>query len=249
MTMSNKSRLILFATAAALSLAGCEGGGGAGPSGDALPKVAAPAGQKWSEVVRATDDGFVMGNPDAPLKLIEFASPTCSHCAAFSNAGSAALKSEFVDSGRVSLEVRPFLINPLQDSMIAATLTCAGPERFFPLLENVFASQEELFSGFQSADQAAVEAAANLPPAQRFSSIAGAVGLSRFFAARGIPETETAQCLSDPARIEKYNESTQRNSTEFEITGTPTFVLNGEVLQGAGEWEAVRERLTAAGAR
>lgn len=248
MSISTKARLLALGVVAALALTACDSGG-AGPSGDALPKAAAPAGQKWSEMVRATDDGFVMGNPDAPLKLIEFASPTCSHCAEFSNSGGAALKSEFVDSGRVSLELRPFLINPLQDSMIAATLTCAGPERFFPLLENVFASQEELFGGFQNADQAAVEAAANLPPEQRFGSIASTVGLARFFAARGIPEADTARCLSNPAAIEKYNESTQRNSTEFEVTGTPTFVLNGEVLQGAGTWEAVRERLMAAGAR
>lgn len=248
MTMLSKARLIALGTLAAMTLAACDGAG-AGPSGDAVPKVAAPAGQKWSEVVRATPDGFVMGNPDAPLKLIEFASPTCSHCADFSKNGAAALKSEFVDSGRVSLEIRPFLINALQDSMIAATLTCAGPDRFFPLLENVFASQEELFGGFQNADQAAVQAAANLPPEQRFGSVASATGISSFFAARGIPETETARCLSNPAAIEKYNESTQRNSTEFEITGTPTFVLNGEVLQGAGTWEAVRERLMAAGAR
>lgn len=248
MTMLSKARLIALGTLAAMTLAACDGAS-TGPSGDAVAKIAAPAGQKWSEVVRATQDGFVMGNPDAPLKLIEFASPTCSHCAEFSRTGAAALKSEFVDSGRVSLEIRPFLINPLQDSMIAATLTCAGTDRFFPLLENVYASQEELFGGFQNADEAAVQAAANLPPDQRFGSVANAIGISTFFAARGIPAEETARCLSNPAAIEKFNESTQRNSTEFEISGTPTFVLNGEVLEGAGTWEALRERLMAAGAR
>ena len=248
MTITAKARLLAIASIAALSLAACDSGG-AGASGDALPKVAAPAGQTWSNVVTATQDGFVMGNPDAPLKLIEFGSPTCSHCAEFSNEGSEALKSEFVNSGRVSLEFRPFLINALQDSLIASVLSCQPPERFFPLLENVYASQEQLFAGFSGADQAAVQSAAALPAAQRMSAVAKEVGLESFFAARGIPASDLQTCLADLPKIEKWGESTQRNAAEFEVTGTPTFVLNGQVLNNAGTWDVVRERLEAAGAR
>lgn len=244
MTIAAKARLLAIASIAALSLAACDSGG-AGASGDALPKVAAPAGQTWSNVVTATQDGFVMGNPDAPLKLIEFASPTCSHCAEFSKEGAEALKSQFVDSGRVSLEIRPFMLNPM-DLAIASIANCGGTERFFPLLENVYATQEELIQGIQSADQAAAQSALQ---SQNFPAFARAIKLDTYFAARGMAATDVDTCLSDTAKVTRWQESTTRNGEQFEITGTPTFVLNGEVLANAGTWDAVRERLEAAGAR
>lgn len=244
MTITAKTRLLAIASIAALSLAACDSGG-AGASGDALPKVAAPAGQTWSNVVTATQDGFVMGNPDAPLKLIEFASPTCSHCAEFSKEGAEALKSQFVNSGRVSLEIRPFMLNPM-DLAIASIANCGGTERFFPLLENVYATQEELIQGIQSADQAAAQSALQ---SQNFPAFARAIKLDTYFAARGMAAADIDTCLSDTAKVTRWQESTTRNGEQFEIAGTPTFVLNGEVLANAGTWDAVRERLEAAGAR
>ena len=244
MTITTKARLLAIASIAALSLAACNSGGAA-PSGDALPKVAAPAGQTWSAVVSATQDGFIMGNPDAPLKLIEFASPTCSHCAEFSKEGAEALKRQFVDSGRVSLEIRPFMLNPM-DLAIASIANCGGTERFFPLLENVYATQEELIQGIQSADQAAAQSALQ---SQNFPAFARAIKLDTYFAARGMAASDIDTCLSDTAKVTRWQESTTRNGEQFEVTGTPTFVLNGEVLANAGTWDAVRERLEAAGAR
>lgn len=245
MTITAKARLLAIASIAALSLAACNSATGEGPSGDALPKVAAPAGQNWSSVVTATQDGFIMGNPDAPLKLIEFASPTCSHCAEFSKTGSEALRSEFVDSGRVSLEIRPFMLNAM-DLPIASIANCGGTERFFPLLENVYATQEELIQGIQSADQAAAQSALQ---SQNFPAFARAIKLDTYFAARGMAAADIDTCLSDTAKVTRWQESTTRNGEQFEITGTPTFVLNGAVLANAGTWDAVRERLEAAGAR
>ena len=54
-----------------------------------------------------------MGNPDAPLKLVEYASPTCVHCRDFSRSSADELKRDFVDSGRVSVEFRPFMLNAI----------------------------------------------------------------------------------------------------------------------------------------
>jgi protein-disulfide isomerase len=231
-----------------LSLAACDKGGtGAGASADALPKAAAPQGKPWSQVVTATRDGFVMGNPNAPIKLVEFASPTCSHCAEFSTTGSEPLKTEFVDSGRVSWEVRPFMLNPI-DLVVATIINCSGSERFFPLLENVFASQADLFRGVQRADQAAAQAAMQQPENRRFQALAGVLGLKTFFAARGMSETEIDQCLANPAAVNRWAESTQRNGTEFEVAGTPTFLINGESI-GTVTWTEMAEKLRAAGAR
>jgi len=243
-------RSIATATLAglALSLAACDkGGSGGAPSGDALPKVAAPQGKPWSQVVSATRDGFIMGNPDAPIKLVEFASPTCSHCAEFSNTGAQGLTTEFVDSGRVSWEVRPFMLNPI-DLVVATIMNCAGPERFFPLLENSYASQADLFRGVQGADQNAAQAAMRQPENQRFKALAQVLGLKGFFGARGMSEAQIDQCLADPAAVNRWAESTQRNGTEFEVSGTPTFLINGASI-GTVSWAEMAEKLRAAGAR
>ena len=57
------------------------------------------------------------------------------------------------------------------------------------------------------------------------------------------------RCLADPATVNRWQESTQRNQAAFEISGTPTFVLNDEVMAGVGTWDGVRDGLRAAGAR
>lgn len=241
-----------LATAAALTLSACgsgsESGNAAGAaSGEPVANVAAPAGQRWSQMVRATEAGFVMGNPDAPLKLVEYASPTCGHCAQFSTESSEQLKGEMIDSGRVSLEVRPFMLNAT-DVILATLVSCAGPERFFPLLENLYSSHNELIAGAQGATEEAAQAAMSRPAGERLAALGSVQGIDRFMAARGIAPADYNRCLADPEAPERWARLTQQHTTEAEIAGTPTFFLNGTLLEG-NTWTAIREALQAAGAR
>ena len=114
----------LVAVTMALALAACgskdEGAAATAPSGDAIAKIAAPAGQTWADTYTATPEGgYRMGNPDAPIKLVEYGALSCSHCAEFSEASAAELRDDFVASGRVSFEVRFFMLNALD---VPATL-------------------------------------------------------------------------------------------------------------------------------
>ena len=93
-----KKALSIGAAALALALAGCGGGDGnstnlssaTGTSSAPLPQIAAPNNGDWTETVTMTDrGGFLMGNPNAPVKLVEYASITCPHCAEFSEQGGA----------------------------------------------------------------------------------------------------------------------------------------------------------------
>ena len=250
--MTTRFVSLALASAAALALTACGSGDDAvpaagGQAADPIAAVAAPAGTTWSQTVTATPDGFVMGNPDAPLKLVEFGSFTCSHCAEFSAASHEPLKRDFIDTGRVSFELRPFVRDPL-DLMLATTAVCAGAERFFPLSEAIFAAQNELIGGAQAAPNAA-QTIANLPEAERFPSLARAWGLDRFFAARGLTAADVNRCLADTAALEAREASARRNGEQYEIAGTPSFLLNGTLLQNVGTWEQLRERLQAAGAR
>jgi len=83
-------------------------------SGEPVAAVAAPEGQEWSEIAEMTDrNGYLVGNPDAPIKLEEFGAFTCGHCAKFTQDAHEELKRDFVDTGRVSYKLTPFMLHPV----------------------------------------------------------------------------------------------------------------------------------------
>ncbi len=246
----NRTAATLSLIAATFALTACKEGASnttttsattANASGGA---AAAPAGNALSSRVTATRDGFLIGDPNARLKVVEFASPTCSHCAEFSMQGSEPFKREFIDTGKASWEIRPFALNG-PDMLIATVVDCVGPQRGVALLENIFASQGELIEGLQ-AGGANAQAAMARPEGERMAALASALGIDRFFAARGIPAQQVNQCLSDQAKVERWQEATSRGAQQYQIQGTPTFVLDGETLQGVGTWDKLREALVAA---
>ena len=97
MTASRLLSLPLLALAP-LMLAACDDAATAdgAASGEPLPAIAAPAGTQWADTVAVTPEGgYRIGNPDAPLKLVEYASHTCGHCADFSKTGKQPLKDKY----------------------------------------------------------------------------------------------------------------------------------------------------------
>src|ERR687892_1780859 len=107
-----------MALAASLALAGCGGGDQANNAATAntaapLTQIPAPNNGDWTQVVSQTPEGgYRMGNPDAPVKLVEYASITCHVCQQFAEAGTERLENVYVSSGQVSWEYRPFMIFP-----------------------------------------------------------------------------------------------------------------------------------------
>lgn len=244
------ARQIALTSLAALALAAC--GGGAGDGGSEQPvvaKVTAPAGTVWSEVAaRTPDGGLLVGNPEASIKIIEFASLTCGACAQFSADSGAELKKDFVDTGRVSFELRHFLRNPI-DLLAASVIQCAPVERQHALAENIFASQEELFAGANAGGEGAQAAMANEADPARFAKAAQALGISTMFQSRGMAADQVNACLGNAAGVEKLVEDHGKWSETFKISGTPTFVINGQVAEGVVGWPALRDRLRTMGAR
>lgn len=241
----------LVAATMALALVACgkkdEGSAAAPTSGEAIAKIAPPAGQNWADTYTATPEGgYRMGNPDAPIKLVEYGALSCSHCAEFSEASAAELRDNFVASGRVSFEVRFFMLNALD---VPATLlaTCSSPEAALPLAKQFWGWQREMFTNLQ-ANEAALNTAGQLPPEQRFAAIAQAGGMDTFFASRGVAADQAKACLADTAKATKLVEATNKAGQELNITGTPTFVLNGVKLD-TNTWEGVKVLLEKAGAR
>lgn len=238
---------IALPLAVALAACGDKEEDGALPEGEAIAAIAAPAGTEWADTaVETPEGGFQMGNPEAPLKLVEYASHTCSHCADFSVAGAEKLRDQYVKSGVVSYEIRNMVREPL-DLTIATLARCSGPSAFHPLAEQAWANFMPIMEAAQK-NGAAYEAAMQKAGAERFQGIAEAAGLYDFFAARGISRDQAMACLADVDKIKKIAETSDKSAAEMQITGTPTFFLNGKRV-GVTTWDALEPILQKAGAR
>lgn len=245
-----RAPLVLALLPLALGLAACDkkAEGGAAPTGGPVAKVAAPAGKAWGDVIAKTPEGGVrMGNPEAPIKLVEYGSLTCSHCAEFAEKSAKELRDTYVASGRVSFEFRNFVRDPI-DLVTAQIIRCAPPEAFFALTDQAMANQPALFETIQKAGDAAFKAASAQPADKRGAALAQLAGLTDFFAARGVSRDQTQACLADAKEAEAIAKRTQDAGTQYEIQGTPTFLINGGKVED-NTWEAIREKLQAAGAR
>lgn len=246
-----RTALALALTPLALGLAGCgkKDTSSAVVADAPLPKVAAPAGKQWSDVMVATPEGgYRMGNPDAQLKLVEYGALSCSHCAAFSSEGFPKLRDDYVNSGRVSYELRFFMLNPL-DVPSVLLATCGGAaETVIPMAEQFWAWQPNMFNNLKASGDGTLQQVQNLPANQRPTAIARLTGMNDFFAQRGIPTGQGATCLSDVGKATALATATEKATKDFNITGTPTFILNGRNLDVAS-WDALEPLLQKAGAR
>lgn len=246
--------LTLLAAPLALALAACGSreDAEAPPKGEPIAPIAAPAGTSWVDrAVETPEGGFRIGNPDAPIKLVEYASHTCSHCAEFSQTGAAPLDG-YVNKGVVSYEIRNLVRDPI-DLTIALLARCGPPESFHPLANQVWGNFESVMQTVQ-ANSAALEAASQQPPATRFQAMAQAGGLLDFFAARGISKDQAMACLADTAKAQQIAERSQKQSEEFDLQGTPTFFINGKLVEGttwvaSGSNPGLEAALQTAGAR
>jgi protein-disulfide isomerase len=221
-------RAFLFA-ASAIGLAAAHAAPAAAPAG-----TAGPAARDWSRTVVATPEGgFRMGNPAAKVRLVEYGSLTCGHCANFAKAGMASLVGTYVRSGKVSYEYRNFILNGLD---VAATLVarCGGPGRFFPVADQLYATQGQ-WMGRVGSLTAAQKAQMNaLPENQRLGRMAELVGLTRIAAQHGIGPVQAKHCLADKAAFERLGKIVEAGHA-LGVDGTPTFFFNGANI-GTHTW-------------
>lgn len=199
MKFTRRDTLILAAAASALSLCGV--GAASAAEGDMIDvaKLMAPAG--------GIED-HVMGSEDAPVTLIEYASPTCPHCATFANTVLPAFIEEYVDTGKVKLIVRPFVRNVL-DAAVFMLADAAGPANYHNVLSTYFRTQPTW--------------AASQTPRDALLDIAKQLG----FTQESFEAALTNQELF--AGMEALREQALE---EFGLAGTPTFYVNGKTLTG-----------------
>jgi protein-disulfide isomerase len=177
-------RTLLALGASALALAACKGGGGAA--------VAA--------------DDMSLGDANAKVTVIEYASLACSHCAEWNKTVFPQFKAKYIDTGKVRYVFREFITSPPQLAVAGTLLArCAGKDKYFTVIDAVFHGQEEIF---RTGDIRGVL----LPIAQ----------------SAGLSEEAFMACVSDEKAINALNDKVQKYLTEDKIDATPTFFFNGD---------------------
>jgi len=150
-------------------------------------------------------DDIPLGSESAPVTIIEYASMTCPHCAAFANEIFPKLKEKYIDTGKVRFIMRLFPTPPVQLSAAAYMLArCAGPDKFYPMIETLFQMQAKWVVR---------------EPIQPLLGIARQAGFT---------QQSFDACLKDQAMLTKVQQVAERGSTKFKVDSTPTFFINGE---------------------
>jgi len=244
-----KPHVFLACAVALVALAGCnkKQANVAGNEQSSVTPVAPPPGGDWTQTVSATPaGGFVMGNPNAKVKLIEFGSMTCPHCKAFDDEGVPSLMNNYVKTGQVSWEFRNYVRDAFD---VAASLIarCNGAKSFFPLTRALYKDQLGWEANIQKTPEDQLKTMQDLPPNQQFVALAKVAGLQDWAAARGVPAAKSNQCLANEQSVNQLVQMATDTTTQFpQFQGTPTFVINGAMVPETATWEKLEPAIKAA---
>jgi protein-disulfide isomerase len=181
-----------------------------------------------------------MGNPNAKVKLIEYGSLACPHCRHFEETGFKPLVQSYVRTGRVSYEFRNFLLNA-PDISISLLAHCAGPAKFFPMSEMVFATQPQWQAKVAAISDEQRGEIVKLSDAERIVRLGEIAGFPQIAARFGVTPARAHQCLADPKGLERLLTIT-KTAADSGITHTPTFLINGKVSDSA-TWDQLEPEL------
>ncbi|WP_309621854.1 thioredoxin domain-containing protein [Novosphingobium sp.] len=194
---------------------------------DAKPAAAA---RDWRTTIAVTADGnAVMGDPAAPLKLVEYVSFACSHCADFAAQSRARLEGDWVKNGLVSVERRPTVLENQPFALVAALVVqCGAPERWFANGDAMLAAQP---GWLPKVLDPALQQKWNAQPANRFAvTMAHDLGFYELMQSRGLSEAQIDGCLTDQARIQSILKTTNYGFATIGISGTPSLLINDSLL-------------------
>ena len=160
-------------------------------------------------LLEITKDERVLGNPAAPITIVEYASMTCPHCAHFAKEVLPELKRKWIDTGKVKLVLRDF---PLDQLALRAAMIqrCAPPDRFYAFADMFFADQHQ----WVTADDANA-------------------ALARLAALGGMSRSEVDACLKNSALENYILQERLVASKNLGVEATPTFFINGSKFAGA----------------
>lgn len=166
----------------------------------------------------------VMGEPNAPITIVEYASTTCGHCGTFHTQVLPKIKAEWVDTGKAKLVYRDFPTGPAALSVGASMIAhCAGPERYFTVLGYIFQQQEKWMSSKAPLDEL-----------KRIARLAGMKG------------EQVDACLQRQDLANGIQARAQTAQLADRIESTPTILINGKKMVGVQPYAEYDKVLKAA---
>jgi protein-disulfide isomerase len=209
-----------------------------------LLSVAAPKTVGWNYTVTLTATGsHVLGNPAAKVKLVQYVSYTCPHCAEFEVQADGPLRLGYIASGKVSSELRHFLRDPVD--LTAALLTNCGPkDRFFLNHAALMRSQKVWMPKVAAASTAQRTRWSSGTLSARARAVASDLKFYEIMAGRGYDRPSVDRCLGDVAMAQRLAKQTEEGD-KLGVHGTPSFMLDGMMLIATHDWALLRPQLDA----
>ncbi|HVC51845.1 MAG TPA: DsbA family protein [Stellaceae bacterium] len=172
-----------------------------------------------SAALAVSPNDRILGKPDAPITIIEYASLTCPHCRHFETEVLPTLKKKWIDTGKARLILRDYPLDApaLRAAMVAR---CAPPDRFYPFIETLFDNQEQW-------------AGASDPDAE----------LQKLALLGGMTKKQFTDCLADKTMENEVIGSRLAATQQLGVDATPTFFINGTKFDGDPTIEAFNELL------
>jgi len=207
-TLTRRDTLILAASASIASMYGLGSAAAQEGTSHDLAKLAA---------VALPD--HVLGSADAKVTVIEYASPTCPHCAQFHNNVYPQFKAEYIDTGKVKFILRPFVRNVL-DAVVFMLADAAGEAQYHAVIATYFKTQEQ----WGTAEK----------PRDALLAIAKQLGLT---------DQSFEAALTNQELFTAMETMREQALDEFKLEGTPTFYINGKQLTGDKTLEQLKEAI------
>ena len=214
--------MLLRAPLLALALAAVSlpAAGWAQAAPDAAPDAAAPAQSERAQ--RAAED-IVLGNADAPLTIVEYASFTCSHCGAFHRDVFPKLKAEYVDTGKVRFIQRDIYFDAV--ALWAGILSRCEPGRFYTVGGMILDEQADWLKSNASGEDLAE-------------------GLRKIGLRAGMDGEAIQACWDDRGFVEALVGAFQTNAEADKIDATPTFIIGGQKVPNQN-WDSMKKIIDA----
>lgn len=193
------------------------------PSYAQQPATTAAEGEAWvlpnAPTAKVYKDDYYLGNPDAKIVVIEYASLTCPHCANFHTTIFPSLKKDFIDTGKILYVYRDF---PLDQYAYQAALIaqCAPRERYFGIIEQLYSNQKAWITAEN--------------PATALEGFAKTVGLTA---------EQLQQCYNNQTLIDRVIRLYKEAVNSYQIQSTPSIIVNGQLQKNIRGYEDLQKHL------